>query len=271
MAGDLVRAWLAHPLTKGIDIDDPATTDRRRTIIRSKRFLRDIYRDWYRDLASAIPGAPGRVLELGSGAGFLADHVPGLITSEVFFCPFINVVLDGHHLPVAPGALRAIVMTNVLHHVPSPKRFLADAARTVRPGGVVAMIEPWLSSWSRRVYTGLNHEPFLPDARDGALQGGGPLSAANGAVPWILFERDRAAFDREWPQWRIETVRPMMPFRYLVSGGVSMRALMPGWTTGAWRGIERALKPWMARWAMFALIVIRRTPHDAPIPRGIDG
>ena len=54
-----------------------------------------------------------------------------------------------------------------------------------------------------------------------------------------------------------------IPFRYLVSGGVSMRTLMPGWTTPAWRALERALQPLMPRVAMFAIIVLRRLPGPA--------
>jgi hypothetical protein len=49
-----------------------------------------------------------------------------------------------------------------------------------------------------------------------------------------------------------------MPFRYLVSGGVSMRTLMPGWTTPLWKTIERACEPQMKRLAMFSLISLRR-------------
>jgi hypothetical protein len=51
----------------------------------------------------------------------LAGHIPRLITSEVFNCPGIQVVLDGQALPIAAGSLRAIVMTDVLHHIPDPR------------------------------------------------------------------------------------------------------------------------------------------------------
>lgn len=252
----MIKALLAHPHTKGLNLDDPATTGRRRAIVNEKPFLRAIYQDWYSQLAATLPPGGGEVLELGSGAGFLKDYVAGLITSEVFFYEFVRTVLDGHALPFRHGALRAVVMTNVLHHIADPHRFLREAAVAVRPGGVVAMIEPWNTAWSRFVYTRLHHEPFLPDAAAGDVMRGGPLSGANGALPWILFERDLPHFERDFPAWRIETVRPMMPFRYLVSGGVSMRTLMPSWTTGVWRAIERGLD---RRMAMFALIVLRRT------------
>jgi len=146
----------------------------------------------------------------------------------------------------------------VLHHVPDVRAFFAEAARCVRPGGVMVMIEPWVTRWSRLIYTRLHHEPFWPQTPDWQFPARGPLSSANGALPWIVFERDRAQFEREFPQWRIETLKPIMPFRYLVSGGVSLRALMPGWTFGAWRGLEKLFEPWLKTWAMFAVIKLRR-------------
>jgi hypothetical protein len=80
----MIRSLLAHPLTRGLDIDDPRTTQLRREIIQEKSFLRQIYQEWYATIAGALPRSMGPVLELGSGAGFLKDFLPGLITSEIF-------------------------------------------------------------------------------------------------------------------------------------------------------------------------------------------
>jgi SAM-dependent methyltransferase len=198
------------------------------------------------------------VLEIGSGAGFLADFIPGLITSEILVCRGVRVVLDAEHLPFAGRALRSIVMTNVLHHLPRPRQFFTEAARCVRPGGTVVMIEPWVSNWSRFVYTHLHHEPFNPDAQAWDFPSIGPLSGANSALPWMLFARDREQFQRECPEWEIEAITLCMPFRYVLSGGVSLRSLMPGATFPVWRRIEALLQPWMANWAMFAAITLTR-------------
>lgn len=259
--GARLRNLLAHPLTRGLDLDDPGTTALRREIIRSKPFLRRIYEEWYAALAAALPSAadvPGRVLELGSGAGFFDEYCRDAITSEIFACPGIRVVMDGQRMPLGDRSLRGIVMTDVFHHLPDARRFLAEATRTVRPGGVVAMIEPWVTAWSKVIYTKLHHEPFRPAAQTWDFPASGPLSGANGALPWIVFRRDRAEFERAFPQWSIETVRPMMPLRYLVSGGVGMRALTPGWSTPLWRAFEGALSPLNGRLAMFAFVVLRR-------------
>src|SRR5690242_11509894 len=71
----MLKNLLAHPLTRGIDLDDPKTTTLRREIIRSKPFLRRIYNEWYRWIADQIPTGAGGVLELGSGAGFFDELV----------------------------------------------------------------------------------------------------------------------------------------------------------------------------------------------------
>jgi SAM-dependent methyltransferase len=253
-----LRRLLAHPLTSGLLIDSPQTTERRREIIRGNRFLQQIYREWCEAISQRIPNEPGEILELGSGSGILADYIPDAITSDVFLCRGISIVADGRSLPLATGSLRAIVMLDVLHHIPEVRRFFAEAGRSLSKGGAVIMIEPWVSTWSKMIYTNLHHEPFQVTSPDWSFPEQGPLSGANGALPWIVFERDRAIFEAEFPQLRIETVQPMMPFRYLVSGGVSMRTLMHYSATPFWRAMERALQPSMRHWAMFALIVLRR-------------
>lgn len=253
-----LRRWLAHPLTSGRDLDDPDTTRLRREIVQSKPFLRAIYDEWYSTIAGQLPDIGGAVLELGSGAGYCENFIPGTITSEILFCPGVQLIADAQWLPFADASLRAIVFTDVMHHMPEVRRFFAEACRCLRPGGRILMIEPWVSAWSRFVYTRLHHEPFRADAADWAFPSSGPLSGANGALPWIVFSRDRQAFESEFPALTIEQIRPFMPFRYLLSGGMAMRSLMPGFTYSFWRSLELRLNGWMPRLAMFAAISIQR-------------
>jgi len=57
-----------------------------------------------------------------------------------------------------------------------------------------------------------------------------------------------------------------MPLRYVLSGGVSLRGLAPGWSYPAWTALERLLGPFMGSLGMFAEIVLRRT--DVPATPG---
>lgn len=261
----LLRSLLEHPHTRGLAIDAPETSARRGALIRGKGLLRRVYREWYERLAATIPPPPGAVLELGSGGGFFRDVFPDAITSDIFEIPAarglrgeplpgVDRVIDAHALPFGAGELRAIVMTNVLHHIPRVREFLRSAASCVRAGGVISMIEPWSTRWSRLVYRRLHHEPFDTGSRAWEFPTTGPLSGANGALPWILVERDRASFEREFPEWRIEAIRPMMPISFVVAGGVSLRSFAPGWLYGPLRALERPF----ARCAMFAHILLRR-------------
>ena len=254
----MIRSWLAHPLTRGLDLDAPETTALWRRIIREKELLAEIYREWYREISASLPVGDGAVVELGSGAGFFDEIVSDAITSDILRVPGIDLVADALELPFCSGSLRAVVMTNMLHHLHEPGRLLLEAARCVRPGGVLSMIEPWVSPWSRFAYRAFHHEPFDPTAPAPRSEPGGPLSGANGALPWIIFYRDRERLSKEFPQWRLVWVHPMMPFRYVLSGGVSLRSLMPDWTFRAWTQLEHSLESAMYALAMFAHVVLRR-------------
>jgi SAM-dependent methyltransferase len=255
----LLRRLLTHPLTAGLALDDPATTVLRRQIIASKPFLQAVYNEWYTMMAAYLPPAAGRVLELGSGPGYCDRFIPDLITSETFLVPGVRLVADALHLPLRDDSLRAIVFTDVLHHMPAVQGFFAEACRCLRPGGAMLMIEPWVTPWSRFINTHFHHEPFRPDAEDWGFPSTGPLSGANGALPWIVFVRDRRKFESEFPRLVIERIRPFLAFRYLLSGGVGLRTLMPGFLHSSWARLEQLLEGQMKRLAMFAFIVLRKS------------
>jgi len=138
-----LRRLLVHPLAKGRELDDPGTTILRKRILQEKKFLRSIYEEWYAAIANRVPRGNQPVLELGSGAGFLPLTIPDLITSDILKLPDISLVLDAHFLPFKASSLRAIVMIDVIHHLGDVRRFLHEATRCVKPGGVMFMIEPW--------------------------------------------------------------------------------------------------------------------------------
>jgi SAM-dependent methyltransferase len=254
----MLKSLLTYHLARGLNIDDPRTTALRNQIIAEKPFLKKIYKEWHNAVADCVPLGDGPVLEIGAGAGDMTSYIDDLVKSEIFPCPNIDIVLNGCKLPFADEFFRGIVLVNVLHHIPDCRAFFMEAERCVQPNGVLVMIEPWVSSWSRRIYS-RHHEPFDPDATTWEFPSTGPLSGTNQALPWIVFERDRDRFEKEYPSWRIEKVELGMPFRYLISGGMTWRSLMPNWTFTAWKNFELLLNPVMDKLAMFALIKLTRT------------
>jgi len=236
-------------------VDDPQTTELRGQIIQRKSLVRKIYDDWYRIIAERVPGGPGAVLELGSGAGYLRQFIPDAIQSEIFRCSNADVIADACRLPFLTGSLRAIVMTDVFHHIPRAALFLSEARRCLRSGGRIVMIEPWVSPWSQVIWH-FHPEPFLPNTKLWDIPVGGPLSGANIALPWIVFVRDRNLFKRRFPEFGVREIMPMMPFSFLISGGLSARSLLPGRSYGLVKKAEAMLSPWMDQIAMFAAFTI---------------
>jgi SAM-dependent methyltransferase len=259
MANSFVKKLLGHPATRNADIDAPATSMDRRQLIREKGFLRKLYNDWYDKIKRSLPtDFAGPIVELGSGGGFLKEVVPNLVTSDILMLSHVDLVFNGQNLPFRENSLKGIILIDVFHHIARVNKFLDEAARCLKSGGVVVMVEPWNSQWSRLIYQKFHHEPFEVESKNWEIPSGGPLSQSNQALPWIVFERDRAIFEEEFYPLRLESVIPHTPFRYLLSGGVSFRSLMPAYLFGVWSRFEELLEPWMKYLAMFATITLVR-------------
>ena len=227
--------------------------------IRSKAFLSRLYADFYEEIRRAMPaGVQGPIVELGAGAGGFKSHLPHLITGDVLPSRFIDACFDARHLPFKPNSLQGIVMLNVFHHIPSAGLFLSDAERCLKPGGVVVMIEPWITVWSYWIYKLLHHEATDASQLGWDFESTGPLSGANQALPWIVFKRDRMLFERIFLNLRIEAIRPHTPLRYLASGGLSHKASAPiSWYTTL-AAMETCVKPLRNGFSMFVTIILKR-------------
>jgi len=241
-----------------MDLDDSETTLLRRQIIQDKPLLKNIYEDWYGNICTQLPVIDGPVLEIGTGAGFLKSYIPDLITSDVMPIQGNDVTCNAEQLPFSDRCLRAIVMVNVMHHISHPIFFFKEAERCVRPGGVIIMVEPWVTCWSKIIYGKLHHEPFDPESPCWTLPESGPLSGGNDALPWIIFQRDNERFNTN-TAWRVEKIVKTMPFRYLLCGGISMRNLLPAFMIRPITALENSLSPqMMSKVAMFALVVLKQ-------------
>jgi SAM-dependent methyltransferase len=197
-------------------------------------------------------------LELGSGAGFIKEVMPDVITSEYLPLPTVDKVCSALDLPFPARSLSAIFLLDVLHHLPDVNCFFNELNRCLLPGGVVAMVEPANTVWSRFVYRQFHHEPFDPTATDWRLPPGGPLSMANGALPWILFCRDRMKYDHEYPDLEVIKIECFGPMLYLLSGGFSHRQIIPDWLYSPIRHGEKLLAPLNNFLGMFMKIQIKR-------------
>lgn len=254
-----IKPFFLKPGRDKIDPDSSQALIHRSAALSRNRVLKRIYTDWYLTLEKTLPAeVKGPLLEIGSGGGFSKALIPDLITSEIIQVPVVDMVLDGQQLPFGRDSLRGILMIDVFHHIPSVEMFLSEAQRCVKSGGVVAMIEPWITSWSKFIYTYLHPESCDTKAAVWDFPPGGPLSRSNQALPWIVFKRDRKRFEKRFKNWEITVFELHSPFCYLLSGGYSFPGVLPGKTYGFIKGVEKRLRSLNPCLSMFATIVLQR-------------
>lgn len=220
------------------DLNAPETTLLHRSILQKKSFLKALYIDFYRTFEAAVPDLDRKFcVELGSGGGFIQELFPSIRTSDVLKLPGLDYCFSALEMPFEDRAVDAFFMVDVFHHLPEVRRFLSEADRCLKPGGKIVVIEPANTPGGRFIYQRFHHEPFDPNA-GWELSSGGPLSSANGALPWIVFVRDLEVFKRDFPNFRLDRVVYHTPLRYLISGGFTLRQMLPGSAYGAVKGLE---------------------------------
>lgn len=242
-----------------LPLDSPERTLLHKEIIRRKVFLRKLYSEWYTSMEAELPGLPeGKLLELGSGGGFFKHFIPDVICSDILDLPGNDMTFSALEMPFEDNSLSGIFMIDTFHHIPDSGKFLEEADRVLKNGGLLMMIEPANSRWGRFIYRNFHHEPFDP-AGEWTIPSTGPMSGANGALPWIVFERDLEQFSSAYPSLEIETLKYHTPFRYLLSGGVSFRQLLPGFSYGCVRMLDRAASALSDQLSMFVTIRLRKS------------
>ena len=241
-----------------LPLDSPERTVLHREIILSKPFLVKLYKEWYQNFLNVIPELPeGKMIELGSGGGFLKDLNKDIICSDILPLPTNDMTFSALDMPFKDGELSAIFMIDTFHHIPDSEQFLKEANRCLAPGGRIVMVEPANSAWGRFIYRNFHHEPFEPKG-GWTIPSSGPMSDANGALPWIVFERDRAEFEKKFPQLEIVKIKYHTPMRYLLSGGVSFKPLVPKFSFGIIKACEKMALGMSRQLSMFMTIDVRK-------------
>src|SRR3989440_6536667 len=171
-----------------------------RSIWERKPVLRLVYDDFYDRIAAAC--RRGRTIEIGGGIGNLKQRLTEVVATDIQSAPWLDCVADAQRLPFAPESAANIVMVDVLHHLEFPLVFFREAARVLRPGGRVVMVEPAITWGSSLFYRLFHHEPVRSSVD--VLSEGNPDPrrdpyASNQAIPTLLAMRQRERFHRLVP------------------------------------------------------------------------
>jgi SAM-dependent methyltransferase len=267
--GSIVHRILGHPLAQGVrDVDDPSCRiPVHRQLIQSKPLLREGYLHWYEELLPAYRETAhlrGEVVEVGCGPGFLEEFIPGLVKTDSVPNPFAHRIMDAMQMDYPDCSLRAICAVGVVHHLPHPDRFLAEAQRCLEPGGRLALVEPSnhypVPGFPKRLFELLDHyEYFDASVESWDNEGAGNMRGANIALPWVIFERDRAKFDARFPSMKIRDIRYHSSLSHILAGGFSLRSFVPRPAIPSVFALERALSSFLPKLGAMMTIDVEKT------------
>jgi SAM-dependent methyltransferase len=231
----------------------------------SKPVLRVVYDDFYDRIVAAC--REGVTIEIGGGIGNLKQRLPHVVATDIQPASWLDCVADAQRLPFADGVAANIVMVDVLHHLEFPLVFLREAARVLRPGGRVLMVEPAITWGSTLFYRLLHHEPVRMSAevlRDGSPDPWRDPYESNQAIPTLLATRDRDRFHRLCPALRVERVEWFSLVAYPLSGGFKPWSLIGAGAARRMLRFERAIGPVVGRLAGFRmLLIVEKSPGGA--------
>lgn len=216
-------------MTYSLDLNDARRVVAIRALIEKKYSLKKFYEDCYEKYRRCLSHCPetGGVLEIGSGAGFSKVYIPDIITSDVLPYEGVDRVVDARSMPFEADSLRAVFMTNVFHHIPDVEKFLFEAQRCLKVGGRLFIIDEHPGILSYFILRFLHHEPFDERAQGWRFDSTGPLSGANGALAWIVFQRDRRLLEERYPRLNLLSYQPHTPLTYWAAGGLHDWCLLP--------------------------------------------
>jgi len=260
-----LRDWFYEKSVRNVDVDDNELLDIHSVILRKKPLLRSAFETFYLDMISycdQLLKSPGTEIELGSGAGFFKSVRPGLISSDIRKGPNFDMILDAQNMALQDNSVRCIYSINVFHHLPDPESFFTELCRVLQPGGGCILIEPH-AGFSSALLHRYSHsdEKFFPKAKSWQTTDiAGPLSGANQAMAYIVFERDIERFNSLFGE-QLEIVYKgyvLNGLRYLFSGGLNFRQLLPTVFEPFLRILEALGKPLARYWSLHQVIVIRK-------------
>ena len=183
-----------------------------------------------------------------------------MLATDVVLDAHMDRVLDAQAMDLPSGSVRTLFGQNCFHHFPDPEKFFREAARVINPGGGIILIEPYYGPAATVVFKRLfDAEGFdKNDPRWNALLLN-PDAKPNQALSYVVLKRDAKIFNEKFPEFELIQVKPLRNYvRYVASGGLNFRQLIPDAMIPLLRASEFLLSPFARILALHYVITLRR-------------
>jgi SAM-dependent methyltransferase len=260
---DALLNRLQEPRLAGLDVDTSDLLEMHRQVLAGKPIMRAVFAEFYdrcMEVDRMHGSGEGQRVEIGAGSSLFAERYPEVVATDIKPHPHLDRVLDAQAMDLESGSVRAIFGINCFHHLPDPMAFFGELDRVLVAGGTCVLIEPYHGPLAAAFYARLfETEDFDPMQETWEDAGRSIMHGANQALSYIVFERDRALFEQHCPTLEVIVREPLTNWpRYLLSGGLNFRQLVPSRSGSRLRRLERLLAP-ASRWlALHHVVALRK-------------
>lgn len=255
---------LREPSLDGMDVDKKNRLALHHKILEKKRMLRDVFTEFHHLFNKLnhqfFTTGHGLEVELGAGVSPIRDTYPDVLATDIVEASYLDKVINAEAMDLSDNSVKVIYGQNCFHHFPHPDRFFSELERILIPGGGVILLEPYYGPCASFLYKRL----FRTEGFDKAYPHwktpiSGPMNGANQALSYIVFVRDRAVFESKHPSLKIVYTQCVGNYlKYLISGGLNFKQLLPDYMTGFINIVEKLLSPFNRWLALHYVIVIKK-------------
>lgn len=231
-----------------------------------KKMLKSCYSDFYEEILEKEKKFTKNTsdnirLELGSGVGFIKDFDKTIITSDVVSNQFTDIIVDANQIPFEKNKISSIFGIFCFHHFKDPFNFLKDIEEKLVVGGLCILIEPYYGVLARFIYKRIHKSEYFDQNEDFnfKVKDKTSMEKANQALSYIYFVKNREKFIENFP--RLEIIHTSVfgnYLRFIFSGGLNFRKLLPDFLTEFIKIIEKIFFPLKKIFGIHYLIIIKK-------------
>jgi SAM-dependent methyltransferase len=252
--------FLKESLTIGMDPFSEERIAIHKTILARKRMIREVFTEFHTSmlqLTAKFLTTEKFKIELGAGVYPIKNSDPSVLATDILPASHLDRVLDAQNLDLPDNSVAVLYGQNCFHHFPQPELFFKEAARVLVPGGGIVLIEPHYGFLAAMIYKRL----FSVEGYDRSYPSWShlPNDLPNQALSYICFIRDAKKFESLFPSLEVVEVIPATNWmRYLISGGLNFKQLLPNFFIPIIRLSERILSPFASQLALHTYFIIRK-------------
>ena len=244
----MLRDLLGLKELEKIDVDSKKRINVHRKILETKPIIKNVFQEVHKlfiNLDENYLSGDGKKIELGAGAYPIKETYSEVISTDIVDGDNIDQVIDAMNMDLKPNSVRVFFGQNVFHHFSDPKKFFTEIDRVLETGGGAILLEPYYGLISSLIYPHISAtEAFDKKQLDWKGNHTGPMKGANQALSYIVFKRDKDKFLNDFPNLEIKYHKTTNNYmRYLLSGGLNFKQLIPNFMERPIQLLEYLLKP----------------------------